>query len=255
MSLNAGLSLIHEDEIARHLVVAQSLVTKIVLLETEGPTDGTAIAGTGRRFISTVSSAPLRKTREVELSKAIAAVPPADPLMSPRQHSVLYRARRGAQIALTVAEVFARQTNLEGLQSRNASAPLQGEDANTFKSLLSASAYIAAFSFVAYLGSTLAGEGDVTDDVADPDYLFDTPQDALKSAIGGLEKAIAGAPDDLALVSRARAFARIAVEGLIARKSRFTALSSFENVHIRIEQDDFDLNGFDVAPERSARRW
>ncbi|MEN9896030.1 MAG: hypothetical protein RIR97_1882 [Pseudomonadota bacterium] len=215
MSLNAGLSLIHEDGIARHLAVAQSLVTKIVLLESDGPADGTSIAGTGRRFVSTVSSAPLRRTREVELSKAIAAVPPADPVLSPRQHAVLYRARRGVQIALAITDVFARQTQLESLQARNASAPLQGEDANMFKSLLSASAYIASFSFAAYLGSTLSGEGDATDDIAEPDYLFETPQDALKAAIGGLERAIAGAPDDLALVSRARAFARVALEGLI----------------------------------------
>jgi ATPase family associated with various cellular activities (AAA) len=248
MSLNAGLSLIHEDDIAKHLAVAQSLVTKIVLLESDGPADGTSIAGTGRRFVSTVSSTPLRRTREVELSKAIAAVPPADPVLSPRQHAVLYRARRGVQIALAITDVFARQTQLESLQTRNASAPLQGEDANMFKSLLSASAYIAAFSFAAYLGSTLSGEGDATDDAAEPDYLFETPQDALKAAIGGLEQAITGAPDDLALVSRARAFARVALEGLISRKSRFSGLSSFENVHIRIEQDDFDLNGFDVAP-------
>ncbi|RYE53134.1 MAG: ATP-binding protein, partial [Rhizobiaceae bacterium] len=51
-----------------------------------------------------------------------------------------------------------------------------------------------------------------------------------------------------AMISRARAFARVATEGLISRKARFTGLAAFENVHIRIEQDDFDLNGFDVTP-------
>ena len=37
-------------------------------------------------------------------------------------------------------------------------------------------------------------------------------------------------------------------EGLIGRKARFTGLASFENVHIRLDQDDFTLDGFDVAP-------
>ncbi len=40
----------------------------------------------------------------------------------------------------------------------------------------------------------------------------------------------------------------MAIEGLIARKARFTGLQSFETVHIRLDQDDFTLNGFDVAP-------
>ena len=51
-----------------------------------------------------------------------------------------------------------------------------------FKALLSASAYIAAFTFAAYLGATLSGEGEPVEDGAEPDFLFDTPQDALKSA-------------------------------------------------------------------------
>lgn len=248
MSLNAGLTTLHEDDIAKHQAVAQGLVTKLIILEADDPSAGTPLAGTGRRFISTVSTAGQRRTREVELVKTIQSVRTSDPLMSPAQHALLYRSRRGLQVALAVADVFARQTNLEGLQSRNAAAPLSGEDAAQFKALLSASAYIAAFTFAAYLGTTLAGEGEPIEDGTEPDFLFDTPQDALKSMVSALDKTIAGAPDDAALTSRARAFARLAIEGLIGRKARFTGLSSFENVHIRLDQDDFTLNGFDVAP-------
>jgi len=248
MSLNAGLTTLHEDDIAKHQAVAQGLVTRLIILEADDPSAGTPLAGTGRRFVSTVSTGGQRRTREVELSKTIQSVRGADPLMSPAQHALLYRCRRGLQVALAVGDVFARQTNLEGLQSRNATAPLSGDDANHFKALLSASAYIAAFTFAAYLGATLAGEGEPVEDGSEPDFLFDTPQDALKSMISALDKTIAGAPDDTALTSRARAFARVAIEGLIGRKARFTGLSSFENVHIRLDQDDFTLNGFDVAP-------
>jgi hypothetical protein len=248
MSLNAGLTTLHEDDIARHQAVAQGLVTKVIILEADDPASKAALAGTGRRFVSTVSTGGQRRTREVELAKTIQAVRTGDPLMSPAQHALLYRSRRGLQVALAVADVFARQTNLEGLQSRNATAPLSGEDAAQFKALLSASAYVAAFTFAAYLGSTLAGEGEPVEDGAEPDFLFDTPQDALKSLVSALDRTIAGAPDDAALTSRARAFARVAIEGLIGRKARFIGLSSFENVHIRLDQDDFTLNGFDVAP-------
>jgi hypothetical protein len=248
MSLNTGLTAIPEEDIARHMATAQSMVTRMVTLESEGGAGGTTIAGTGRRFVPTVSTSGVRKTREVSLASAIQAIRPGDQMLSPAQHALLYRARRGIMVGLAIADVFARQTNLEGLQARNASAPLQGADAETFKNLLSAAAYIAAFSLAAYLSVTLSGEGEPAEDVPEPDYLFDTPQDAAKSMVAGLERAIQGAPDDLGLTSRARAFARVAMEGLISRKSRFAGLAAFENVHIRIEQDDFDLNGFDVAP-------
>ncbi|AOF91826.1 AAA family ATPase [Sinorhizobium sp. RAC02] len=248
MSLNAGLTTIHEDDIAKHQAMAQSLVTKLVILESEDGKSGTALAGTGRRFVSTVSTAGTRRTREVELAKTIQSVRLADPLLSPQQHAVLFRARRGVQVALAVTDAFSRQTNLEGLQSRNLASPLAGDEANQFKALLAASAYIAAFTFAAYLGATLPGEGEPVEDGGEPDYLFDTPQDALKSMVAGLDRTIAGAPDDAALVSRARAFSRVAIEGLIGRRARFTGLAGFENAHIRIEQDDFTLSGFDVAP-------
>ena len=248
MSLNAGLTTIHEDDIAKHQAAAQSLVTKLVILESEDGKSGTALAGTNRRFVSTVSTAGTRRTREVELAKTIQSVHAADPLLTPQQHAVLFRSRRGLQVALAVSDVFSRQTNLEGLQARNLASPLAGDEANQFKALLSASAYIAAFTFAAYLGATLPGEGEPVEDGGEPDYLFDTPQDALKSVVSGLDRTLAGAPDDAALVSRARAFSRVAIEGLISRRARFTGLAGFENAHIRIEQDDFTLSGFDVAP-------
>jgi hypothetical protein len=247
--LNAGLTTIHEDDIAKHLAVAQSLVTKIIVLDHgDGQAGGSALAGTGRRFVSTVSTGSVRRTREVALATTIQSIKAGDPLLSPVQHSVLYRARRGAQVALAIGDIFARQTSLEQLQARNASAPLAGADADQFKALLSASAYVAAFTFAAYLSSTLSGEGEPIDDAKEPDFLFDTPQDALKSMVAGLDQSIAGAPDEAALIARARAFARVAIDGLLTRKSRFTGLASFENVHIRVDQDDFTLNGFDVAP-------
>ncbi|MGR6430127.1 AAA family ATPase [Rhizobium sp. PAMB 3174] len=253
MASSTGLTTIHEDDIAKHLTVAQGMVTRLVMIETGGAAPSTPLAGTGRRFVSTVSTGGMRRTREVELSKTIQSVKPDDPLMSPAQHTLLYRARRGLQVALAVAEIYGRQTALEGLMARNISAPLQGEEATHFKALLAAQAYVAAFTFAAYLARTLAGEGEPVNDTHEPDYLFDTPQDALKSMISGLDTAIAGGADEMAMTARARAFAREAIAGLIGRKARFTGLSAFEGNHIRIDQDDFTLDGFDVAPGQTRK--
>ncbi|WP_353644902.1 AAA family ATPase [Mesorhizobium sp. WSM2239] len=251
--MDTGLTTIPEADIEKHRPTAQSMITRIVVLEDGSGQSGTALAGTGRRFVSTVSAGSVRKTREIELSKTVAAVRPGDQLMTIGQHALLYRARRGLSVALAIAEVFARGNDLESLQAKNARAPLEGDEAAQFKKLLSASAYVSAFSFASYLAQLIDGDGEPPNDIKEPDFLFDTPQDALKSLIAGLDRAITGAKDDADLMTRARAFARIAIEGLLTRKNRFDGLGVFENAHIRIESDDFTVDGFDVAPGKKSK--
>ncbi|WP_018690104.1 AAA family ATPase [Ahrensia kielensis] len=246
--MDVGLTRIDEQDIAKHRSVAQSFVTRFVVLEQASDKSGTELAGTRRRMISTVSTAGLRKTREVELMKAIQSVRSDDAMLSPKQHALAFRARRGVALALAVSDVFARQSELEALTARNATSPLDGETAENFKRLMAASAYIAAFTLAAYLGQMLESDTEPGEDLNEPDYLFDTPQDSVKSVIAGLSAAIEGAPDDTALLQRAKAYARVTLEGLIQRKGRFAGLGSFEDNHIHVEQDDFTLNGFDVAP-------
>ncbi|MEQ8306407.1 MAG: AAA family ATPase [Hoeflea sp.] len=248
MSQAPGLTTISEDDIAGHRAVAQSMVTRFVVLERQDGKSSTPLAGTNRRFVSTVSTSGVRRTREVELAKAVQAIRPDDQMLSIAQHTLLFRARRGVAVALAVADMFGRQTDLESLQARNAGAPLQGGDAERFKRLLSASAYVAAFSFAAYILQTIDGESEPANDTDEPDYLFDTPQDALKSMIAGLCGAIEGAPDETAMTARARALMRVAIEGLISRRARFDALGEFAQMHLRLEGDNFTLDGFDVAP-------
>ena len=43
MSLNTGLTAIPEEDIAKHLTVAQSFVTKLVVLENDSGSSGTAL--------------------------------------------------------------------------------------------------------------------------------------------------------------------------------------------------------------------
>ena len=251
--MDTGLTTIDEADIDKHRPVAQSMVTRIVVLEDSKALGSTALAGTGRRFVSTVATSGARRTREVELARSIAAVRPDDQMLSILQHTLLFRARRGLSVALAISDVFARGNDLESLQAKNSRAPLEGEEASHFKRLISASAYVAAFAFGSYLCQTLDADGEPPNDIAEPDFLFDTAQDALKSMVAGLDAAIAGARDDHDMMVRARAFARIAIEGLLTRKGRFDGLGAFEDAHIRIDADDFTLDGFDVAPGRKSK--
>ncbi|UCI29671.1 AAA family ATPase [Mesorhizobium sp. B4-1-4] len=251
--MDTGLTTIPEAAIEKHRAIAQSFITRIVALEDPSRESGTALAGTNRRFVSTVSVGSVRRTREVELSKTVGAVHPDDQLFTIPQHTLLFRARRGTAIALAVSDVFAEGSDLESLQAKNARAPLEGNDAAIFKKLLSASAYISAFSLASYLFQLIDSNGEAPNDIPEPDFLFDTPQDAVKSIIAGLDKAIAGSSDDADLMTRARAFARVAMDGLLARKGRFDGIGPFESAHIRIDVDDFTLDGFDVAPGKRSK--
>jgi hypothetical protein len=251
MTQSTGISAIHEDEIQKHAATALALVTRAIVIgaaQVQQP----AVAGAARRHISAVSTgAAARTTSEIEFIKTVEKIG-KDSLMSIPQHALVVRTRRGLAVALAVADVFARQTALESLRARNAQSPLAGEDAHTFKTLISASSYVAAFAFASYLATMLDGESDSANDVAEPDYLFDNPQDALKSMVAGLDAAVSGAPDEIAMTARARAYGRAVIEGLLQRKGRFEGLSSFEDAHVRVEKDDFTLNGFDSAPNRKS---
>lgn len=250
--MDTGLTTIAEKDIERHLPTAQGLVTRVlVLADAGGPR--TPLAGTGRRFVPTVSTGGLRQTREVELARVIAAIRPEDTMLSPRQHALLYRSRRAAAVALAVADNFAAASELEPLREKNARAALAGEEAALFKQLLAASAYVAAFTFASYLLQTLDQESEPVNDTEEPDFSFDTPLDVLKSMIAGLASALDGAADDMAAIARARAFARVAIEGLLRRRDRFMGLGRFENIHLRLDADDFTLDGFDVAPGQKRR--
>ncbi|RVB73504.1 ATP-binding protein [Mesorhizobium sp. M7A.F.Ca.CA.004.06.1.1] len=251
--MDTGLTTIPEAAIEKHRATAQSFITRVVVLEDPSSSSGTALAGTNRRFVSTVSVGSVRRTREVELSKTVGAVHPDDQLLTIPQHTLLFRARRGTAIALAISDVFAEGSDLESLQAKNTRAPLEGDEASTFKKLLSASAYISAFSLASYLFQLIDSDGEAPNDSPEPDFLFDTPQDAVKSILAGLDKAISGSSDDADLMTRARAFARVAIDGLLARKGRFDGIGPFENAHIRIDADDFTLDGFDVAPGKRSK--
>ena len=248
MSRTTGQTTIDEDDIARHRALAQSFITRFVVLLPQDGGPKTALAGTNRRFVSTVSTGGMRRTAEVEFSKTVQSIRPDDAMLSPGQHALLYRTRRGIAVALAVAEMFAKGSDLEALQQKNAGAPLAGDEADRFRGLLSASSYIAAFVLSAYLAQMLEGESEPAADTGEPDWQFDTPQDAIKALVAGLDQAVSGAADESVMTARARAFARVAIAGLLERRGRFAALDGFSETHLKLEADGFTLDGFDVAP-------
>lgn len=254
MEQSSGLTTIHEDEIKAHLSTAQMLITRFITLEQGDTRSSTPLAGTRRRFVSTVSSRGTRRTNEVELAQTLKSVNADDDLLSVAQHNLLFRTRRGAAIALALADNFAKSTSLEDLKAQNAISPLSGEDAKNYKSLLAASAYVSAFTLTCYLMRHLPSDTDAVNDVEAADFNFDTPQDVLKSIIAGLEEVAEGASSDGVLVSRSRTYVEQTLQALISRRKRFVALQSFANSHIRIEQDDFTIDGFETPPGKARKQ-
>lgn len=246
--MDTGLTTIDEKDIAKHITTAQSLVTKLILLEAKDNKSKTELAGTRRRFVSTVSTAGSKSTREVEFTKTLSSVKADDSMLSPVQHGILFKTRRAIAVALAVSDEFAKQTGLDSLRKKNASSSLEGDDAMQYRGLLEASAYVASFAASAYLHQFVENAGEPANDIEEPNFNFDTPQDALKSFVGGLDLAAQEAADDAVLQSRVRAYADKSLEELLQRKGRFNGLGSFENTHLRLEADGFELNGFDVAP-------
>ncbi|MEL6947061.1 MAG: AAA family ATPase [Pseudomonadota bacterium] len=246
--MDIGLTTLSEKDIAKHLPVAQSLVTQFVQVVSGRAQSGTEIAGTRRRFVSTVSTTGTKSTNRVEFTQSVSAVSPEDGMLSLAQHGLVYKTRRAVAVALAIVDKFSEQTGLDALTKKNASGDLAGADLERFRPMVESSAYIAAFAASAYLLQMLPDEGEAASDVPEPDFLFDTPNDALKGLVACLDVAIADAADDQVMTARARAAARLALDELLQRKARFSALGPFEQTHLRLDSDGFELNGFDVAP-------
>ena len=144
--MDTGLTTIPEADIEKHRATAQSMITRIVVLEDSSR----PVRHRARRH-----RPPLRLDGFDRLGAQDARGradedrrldPPRRPADVDRPaHAALSRAARH-RVALAVSDVFARSGDLESLQAKNARAPLEGDEATHFKKLLSASAYVSAFA-------------------------------------------------------------------------------------------------------------
>ena len=245
--MDIGLTTLREEDIKKHLATAQSLLQRTsLLIASETGKSKTRLAGTRRRFVSTVSTGGAKSASEVKFLETLSSLTPDDNMLSVEQHMLAYRMRRAIAVGLAVQEVFARQSELEELSTENKSSPLSGDKASRYHKLLAASAFVTLFTAASYIQQTVDKSGEPSGDIPDPIFQFDTPLDALKGLVYGTDRAIAGSPDDQQLLSRAVGFAREVLEGLAARQNRFPELGPFEDVHLRLDSDDFELNGFDI---------
>ncbi|NNE22167.1 MAG: ATP-binding protein [Rhizobiales bacterium] len=245
--MDIGLTTLREQDIAKHVPTAQAMLQRTsVIIAGEASKSKTKIAGTKRRFVSTVSTGGAKRAVDVRMLDTISAVHPDDEMLSVEQHTLAYRVRRAMAVGLAVHDVFGRQSELEALAEENRSSPLTGDKATRFHKLLAASAFVTSFTAASYITQTMESNGDAATELPDPEYAFDTPQDALKGFLYNLNQAIDGAPDDAQLLARAIGMARQMLDGLLARQARFPELAAFESIHLRLDADDFEMNGFDV---------
>ncbi len=252
--MDIGLTTLQEDDISKHVPVVQSMLQRAnVIIPDDDGRSKVELAGTRRRFVSTVSTGGSKRTVEVRLMDRISGIKADDPMMSIAQHGLAFRLRRGMAVGFAVGDVFARQTELEALTSQNRSSPLAGETAAQYHKLLGASAFVSLFTAASYLVQNIETAAEPTADIDDPEFDFETTPDAYKAFLFGLDRALENAPDDEQMLARAKTFARSVLEGLLARKGRFDQLAAFEDTHIRLDADDFSLNGFSIE-ERSRRK-
>ncbi len=252
--MDTGLTTLNEKEIAAHLSVAQSLIERAsVVIKDRSGKSSTELAGTHRRFVSTVSTRGSESTRLVKITETVQALNPQDNMLSPAQHGLLFRLRRGIQVALAVHDLFARQSELESLALENRSVALSGDKAARFHRLLAAGAFVTSFTLASFINQSFETSDDVTGDLPEPVFSFESPHEAVKHIIMGLDEAISEARDDSQLIARTKAFARLCLDGLVQRRARFDELEGFEQNHIRLDADDFELNGFDIR-DRGRRK-
>jgi hypothetical protein len=81
-------------------------------------------------------------------------------------------------------------TDLESLQAKNARAPLEGDEATAFQEAAQCIGLCRRLHASPPTCATDRLDGEAPNDVAEPDFLFDTPQDAVKSMVAGLDRAL-----------------------------------------------------------------
>ena len=97
--MDVGLTTLNEKDIANYLATAQALVQRTtVTVADDNARSKSKIAGTGRRFVSTVSTGAVRRTIDVRVIDRISAVSAADSMLSLAQHALAFRLRRGMAV-------------------------------------------------------------------------------------------------------------------------------------------------------------
>ncbi|MEP1768099.1 MAG: ATP-binding protein [Sulfitobacter sp.] len=250
---------LREEDIAKHVAMAQSLIEGFDHAPRIGTAGGEPAAerssgiGTRRRFRSTTPGLVTQRrvaSGAVQLIGRVEGADGDDALMSPLQATVLHGVRRAIAIALAVAENFAEATGLADLKRANLEGAVPAGRKAEFGELLTAEALVTLYvmgNATAYLLSSHLTEATV--EVGDvEEVLTDNGQVALHGALWELDQDIAKhAGDDAALVSTVAAFSEALMEKVAARAATAPRLEAFNAAAWHVEADDFTVRGFSPA--------
>jgi len=209
--------------------------------------------GTRRRFRTTTPGLVTKSTARAEGVHIINRVQENDDsevLMSPMQANVLHSLRRALATSMVVADQFADHTGLSQLLKDNLEGGLAGSRKSEFTELLAASSVISLHVFANMasflLANAHADASDVNIEVGEvEEVLTDNAQLALTGALWELDQDLAIFADtEDKLVPTVTAFLEQLMEKVALRASNMPRLEAFTSVNYRVEDDDFQINGF-----------
>lgn len=262
MSNPSDLMEIKESAITEKVAAAQSLLDgfdhtpRLAKAKDIEPAAGKSAGIPGRRrFRSTTPGLVTQSTAKAEGVNLIARVEdtsPDDALMSPVQAGVLHALRRALATALTVADQYADATGLSALMKDNLQGKLSGGKSAEFNEGLAASSVITLHVFANMASFLLGGlheTGELSVDVGDvEEVLTDNPQLALTGALWELDQDLAVFADsEDKLIPTVTAFLEQLMDKAAMRASNLPRLDAFTSVAYRVEEDDFEIRGFEAA--------
>ena len=209
--------------------------------------------GTRRRFRSTTPGLVTKSTARAEGVHIINRVQEADDddiLVSPMQANVLNSLRRALATSMVVADQFADHTGLSQLLKDNLEGGLAASRKSEFTELLAASSVISLHVFANMasflLANAHADASDVNVEVGEvEEVLTDNAHLALTGALWELDQDLAiFATSEDKLIPTVTAFLEQLMEKVGLRASNMARLEAFTSVNYRVEDDDFNVNGF-----------
>ena len=219
--------------------------------------------GTRRRFRATTPGLVTKSTARAEGVHIINRVQEADNddiLISPMQANVLHALRRALATSMVVADQFADHTGLSQLLKDNLEGGLAASRKSEFTELLAASSVISLHVFANMASFLLANAhtdaSDVNIEVGDvEEVLTDNSQLALTGALWELDQDLAiFADSEDKLIPTVTAFLEQLMEKVALRASNMPRLQAFTAVNYRVEEDDFQINGFTPSGRGSSSK-
>lgn len=262
MSQTGNLMEIKEEKIRAKYAQAESLLagldhtprlakTKAAPAENRGRSPG--IASTGRRFRSTTPGLVTKSTARpegVHLIDRVHGIGEESKISTPVQAGILSSLRRALATAMVVADQYSQHTGLSEMMKENLAGKLSRSQEADFGELLAASSLINLHVFANMASFLLASQhADISETSVEigavEEILTDNPSLALSGAIWELDQdlAIFATREDL-LLPVVTAFLEQLMEAVALRASNTARLEPFSSVSYRVEEDDFQIDGF-----------